>query len=113
MVAAKGFVCPKCKCWYGDPLYHGPVGHAPQELCFDCWASEWGEIALAIEREADWRSRDAALLLLCRGFTQQEAAAAIGAGRSTLYGWLQDLRRHPEQTPHWLAQHVPSSQQVA
>ena len=35
------FICPICKRSYGDPLYHGPTGHAPLQMCFDCWAGEW------------------------------------------------------------------------
>ena len=30
------FECPICAREYGDPLYHGPAGHAPHGLCLDC-----------------------------------------------------------------------------
>ena len=96
------FKCPNCKSEYGDPMYHGPMGHAPQELCFDCWASEWGSMVEVICRGGNWRSVDAALFLLCQGFTPREAANLIGIRRKTVYRWIRTLRQRPELTPRWL-----------
>lgn len=101
---ANHFRCPNCGREYGDPLYHGPAGHAPQQLCFDCWASEWGTITAAIARGRDWRPLDAALFLLCQGFSRQEAANLIGVCRKTLYCWIRGLRRRPELAPDWLVE---------
>jgi len=102
------FRCPNCKREYGDPLYHGPLGHAPQELCFDCWAEEWATMAAVISRGGRWRAMDAALFLLCQGFTHQEAANLIGVCRKTLYNWIRTLRRRPTLTPQWLIERARS-----
>ena len=102
------FRCPNCKQEYGDPLYHGPVGHAPQEMCFDCWASEWGAMAQVIARGRAWQPMDAALFLLCQGFSHREAADAIGIHRNTIFGWLRELRRRPHLTPEWLLERIRS-----
>jgi len=99
---SNGFKCPHCKQRYGDPLYTGPAGHAPQGMCFDCWASEWGMMAQVIAQGGDWQPLDAALFLLCQGFTHQEAADVIGVGRKTVYNWIRMLRRRPGLTPDWL-----------
>ncbi|HUS92087.1 MAG TPA: helix-turn-helix domain-containing protein [Phycisphaerae bacterium] len=105
MVAARSsssFFCPHCKRVCRDPLYRGPLGHAPQEMCFDCWASEWGMMVEVIERGGNWQPLDAALFLLCQGFNHREAADLIGVHRNSLYGWIRHLRRRPELTPDWL-----------
>ena len=83
-------------------MYHGPAGHAPEGICFDCWASEWGEMERAIYRGANWQPLDAALFLLCQGFNHREAADMIGIHRRTLYNWMRVLRQHPELLPEWL-----------
>ena len=31
------WLCSGCKRTYGDPMYKGPIGHAPQTECLDCW----------------------------------------------------------------------------
>lgn len=107
------FRCPHCKSDYGDPLYHGPVGHAPQELCFDCWASEWGSMEVVIARGGSWQPLDAALFLLCQGFSHQEAANLIGVHRNTIFGWIRELRQHPGLTPRWLIDRARSRKAMA
>jgi len=97
-----GFVCPHCKRRYGDPLYHGPDGHAPQQMCFDCWASEWGMMDLVMRRGGNWEQLDAALFLLCQGFSHSEAAHVLGVGRKTVFNWVRRLRRRPDLAPEWL-----------
>lgn len=109
---ARAFVCPRCKRVYGDPLYHGPVGHAPQQMCFDCWASDWGEMELVISRGGAWEPLDAALFLLCQGFSHQEAADLIGVHRNTIFGWIRELRQRPESTPDWLLARARARQAV-
>ncbi len=101
-VSSGAFVCPICKSRYGDPLYHGPAGHAPQQMCFDCWASEWGAMIQVISRGGNWRQIDSALFLLCQGFSYQEAANLAGICRKTLNNWIRQTRQHPETAPEWL-----------
>ncbi len=96
------FRCPRCGQEFGDPMYHGPAGHAPQTLCFDCWASEWGQMQMVMARGGRWETFDAALFLLCQGFTHQEAADALGVCRDTVCNWIRMLRRRPDLTPDWL-----------
>ena len=100
--SSQAFRCPQCKREYGDPWYHGPIGHAPQRLCFDCWASEWAMMNQVMARGGNWQQLDAALFLLCQGFTHQEAGDLIGVTRRTLVGWIRELRRRPTLTPEWL-----------
>ena len=100
--AGGGFVCPVCKSRYGDPLYHGPAGHAPQQMCFDCWASEWASMIQVLSRGGNWRQIDSALFLLCQGFSYQEAANLAGICRKTLHNWIRQARQRPEMAPDWL-----------
>ncbi|MGB2820024.1 MAG: helix-turn-helix domain-containing protein [Phycisphaerae bacterium] len=102
------FTCPNCKRVYGDPMYHGPIGHAPQELCFDCWASEWDAMTLVMSRGGNWQQLDAALFLICQGFTHKEAADAIGVCRNTVWSWVRTLRQRPGLAPEWLIDRVRS-----
>ena len=86
------FICPICKRSYGDPLYHGPTGHAPLQMCFDCWAGEWACMVQMVTRGGDWRKIDSALFLLCQGFSCTEAASCCHRRaeiRATdLLGWM-------------------------
>lgn len=100
--AGGAFVCPVCKNRYGDPLYHGPAGHAPQQMCFDCWASEWGSMIQVLARGGNWRQIDSALFLLCQGFSYQEAANLAGICRKTLHNWIRQARQQPQMAPEWL-----------
>ena len=100
--AASGFVCANCKRTYGDPLYHGPPGHAPQNLCLDCWADEWALIELRMLNGGDWSVLDSALLLVCCGLSRQQAAEVLGLHRNTVHKWLVHLRRNPQDVPDWL-----------
>ncbi len=100
--AGGAFVCPVCKGRYGDPLYHGPAGHAPQQMCFDCWASEWASMIQVLSRGGNWRQIDSALFLLCQGFSYQEAANLAGICRKTLHNWIRQARQRPEMAPDWL-----------
>lgn len=96
------FICPICKRSYGDPLYHGPAGHAPMQMCFDCWAGEWACMVQMVSRGGDWRKIDSALFLMCQGFSCTEAANLAGICRKTLHNWIRRARQHPEMAPDWL-----------
>ena len=94
-------VCPSCVGPINDPLYHGPIGHAPQNLCYECWLAEWERIAAAMADHEDWGQLDSALFLLCQGFSREEAADLIGVTRKTIYLWIRSLRRCPADMPEW------------
>ena len=106
-MATEKFTCPACGHDYGDPLYHGPAGHAPPESCLDCWAQTWGEMSAAMARgragrgKADWRRPDLALFYLCHGLTRRQVAEKAGVHRNTIYNWLKKMRQHPEAIPAW------------
>ncbi len=97
------FTCPDCGRAYGDPLYHGPDGHAPPQMCFDCWAAHWDrtEVLLRAER-GNWRRMDVALFLICQGHSRTEVAGRIGVARNTLARWIAGLRKKPHKIPDWL-----------
>ena len=99
---AEAFRCRNCNRPYGDPQYHGPAGHAPLNLCLDCWADEWAVIELRMLNGGDWSVLDSALWLVCCGLTRQQAAGVLGIHRNTVRNWLLRLRRRPEEIPDWL-----------
>ena len=99
---AGAMVCANCGRSYGDRLYHGPLGHAPQNLCLDCWANEWGRMEARMLNGGQWTSLDSALWLVCCGLTRQQAASVLGLHRNTLHNWFLQLRKHPERIPRWL-----------
>jgi hypothetical protein len=110
--SAGGFVCPICKSRYGDPLYHGPAGHAPQQMCFDCWAGEWASMIQVLARGGDWRQIDSALFLLCQGFSHQEAGRLVGMRRNALQNWIRQARQKPCMIPDWLIQRARARERV-
>ena len=65
-----GFDCAACGRTYGDPLYHGPAGHAPPTVCLDCWFAHWDAVELRMRNGGEWRRLDAALYLIARGLTR-------------------------------------------
>jgi len=99
-----GFSCPGSRCgdWIGDPHYVGPAGHAPQNLCLDCWAAHWDVIEARAINGGEWTHLDEALWLVCRGLSLGEAADVLGAHRNTLWRWIVEMRRRPETVPDWL-----------
>ena len=99
---AGAFVCPNCRQEYGDPLYHGPRGHAPQNVCLECWADEWSIMEARMYNGGDWSVLDAAFWLVCCGLTRQEAARLLGMRRNEVQRWLLRLRRNPHLIPDWL-----------
>jgi len=99
--ASTGYTCAVCGQPYGDPLYHGPIGHAPQTVCLDCWYEHWDLVECRMRNGGQWRHLDAALYLVARGFSQPEVARMLGLCRKSLYNLLQRLRADPEKIPEW------------
>ena len=104
------FICPGCQRLYCDPFYHGPIGHAPQNLCLDCWADEWARMEVRMLSGGDWTVLDSALWLVCCGLSRQKAAEVLGLHRNTIRNWLLQLRKHPETIPDWLLQRASCDQ---
>jgi len=101
------FRCPDCFRVYGDPLYHGPAGHAPPRVCFDCWTSRWAWTEMLLREErGDWTRLDAALFFICQGVSREETARRLHISRRTLALWIARLRRNPSKTPEWLRERV-------
>jgi len=114
-MAAETWTCPVCDRRYGDPLYHGPAGHAPPESCLDCWAEVWGEMSASMARgwagkSGDWRKPDMVLFYLCHGASRKEAAHKAGVHRTTIYRWLQRMRQQPHLIPGWFVEWATSGE---
>lgn len=98
------FECPDCRRMYGDPLYHGPDGHAPPALCFDCWVDHWQRVEAIIDMErGHWGRVDVAMFLICQGFSREEAAGRLGVTARTVHNWIRRLRKYPHEIPQWLS----------
>ena len=99
-----GFRCanPECGQWIGDPRYVGPAGHAPQNLCLECWLAHWDVVARRAAAGGEWTELDQALWLVCRGLSFSAAADVIGRHRNTLRRWILRMRRNPGLIPDWL-----------
>ena len=104
MSSEVGFRCmgPGCDDWIGDPQYVGPVGHAPQNLCFECWMAHWDKIEARAANGGDWTHIDEAMWLVCRGLTVAEAAGVLASHQMTLRRWIEKMRFRPELVPDWL-----------
>lgn len=100
-----GFRCMGTGCgrWIGDRRYVGPVGHAPQNLCFECWMVYWGRVEARAVNGGRWTDLDEALWLVCCGASLSDAAEVIAAHRTTLWRWIEKMRFDPELRPDWLA----------
>jgi len=97
------FTCPECKTLIGDPHYHGPLGHAPQNVCFTCWVNHWATVEAMIWCErGNWQLRDVALVLLALGFTHAEAADILHIHPASIGRYIRRLRKKPEEIPDWL-----------
>ncbi|MDP6635995.1 MAG: hypothetical protein QGG42_13940 [Phycisphaerae bacterium] len=99
-----GFRCmgPECGQWIGDLRYAGPIGHAPQNLCFECWMAHWEEIEVRAVNGGRWTYLDEAMWLVCRGLTLAQAADIVASNRMALRRWIGKMRRRPELVPDWL-----------
>jgi hypothetical protein len=103
-ISEPGFRCaaPDCGQYVGDRQYVGPIGHAPQNLCFECWLAHWDKIEARAVNGGRWTHLDEALWLVCRGLSLTQAADIV-AGPSRMLGrWIAEMRRRPELTPDWL-----------
>ena len=99
-----GFRCvgPDCGQWVGDRHYVGPIGHAPQNLCFECWADHWDRVEARAVNGGCWTHLDEALWLVCQGMSMPEATAIMAISRRALRRWVREMRLRPELTPDWL-----------
>ena len=99
-----GFRCkgPGCDEWIGDPRYVGPAGHAPQNLCFECWMAHWDRIEACAANGGQWTCLDEAIWMVCRGLSLAEAAEAVASHYTTLRRWIEKMRLRPELLPDWL-----------
>ena len=107
------FRCPKCERSYGDPLYHGPIGHAPQNLCLDCWADDWSEIEARMVNGGEWSVLDSLLWLICYGLSRRQVGFVMKIHRNTLHNWLIHLRRNPHEIPEWLVRNAAETRLYA
>lgn len=88
--------CSCCGRYYGDPLY------ATGEVCLDCRLAEWIRERRIAWQEGDWSLLDAALMLLCEGFTERDAASMLGVARQTVRNWMSAMRSGLTKVPLWL-----------
>ena len=82
-------------------FYRGPIGHAPANVCFDCWCEHWAVVEVERLVGSDWTWRDLVLLLVAHGDTKQHAARVVGVHRNTAGRWFRALRENPELIPDW------------
>ena len=88
------FVCSNCHQEQGDPLYTGPAGHAPLEICLPCWLEAW-ELA-----PDDGRTREVeALFYVAQGYSLSEASKLAGIHRNTFLQWRNKWRQDPTRLP--------------
>ena len=99
-----GFECkgPGCEQWIGDRRYVGPAGHAPQNLCFECWMVHWERIEACAANGGEWTCLDEAMWLFCRGYTLAQAAKAVATHHVTLRRWILKMCLKRELIPDWL-----------
>lgn len=82
------FVCRECGHTIGDPLYTGPEGHCPDDVCCECH-----EVARLLRRVNRLRAGLAsAVQHIADGYTQAEAATRSGMSTSSLEKKLHNLR---------------------
>ena len=82
------FVCVRCGEAIGDPMYRGPAGHAPADVCFTCWVN-------AFEQPPwHWPREVMALWLLSNGYNRSEAARLAGMHRGNLWRLVRRLRKN-------------------
>ena len=99
-----GFRCqgPGCGEWIGDVRYVGPPGHAPGNLCFECWMAHWEKVEARAANGGVWTGLDEALWLACHGLNLADAASAIGSSRVVLKMRIDRMRRREELMPDWI-----------
>lgn len=88
-----------------DPAYHGPMGHAPQTVCLDCYINATQKsYEREIEAQLLHKSRQKhdrlilAILWLKEGYTQKEASRKSGISTSALEKYLHSIRKDKKKT---------------
>jgi DNA-binding CsgD family transcriptional regulator len=85
------FVCKVCGESIGDPVYRGPAGHAPPDVCFTCWVN-------AFEQPPwHWPREVLAVWLIANGYSRRAAAKLAGLARSTLWTLLGRLAKNSSE----------------
>ena len=83
-----------------DPLYVGPRGHAPPEICYCCWEAAWADACAAMgDLAGTWERPLYAMWLLAGGMTQQEVADTMSVSRSTIVRFRYRIIMHPNIIP--------------
>lgn len=82
-------------------VFHGPAGHCPLGICFDCWCKAWSQVETDIYLgHRGKRSRPekiaAALWLTAQGLTQDQVAGILHVGARSIRRWWVWLRKNPE-----------------
>ncbi len=103
---AKTFICAVCRQKIRDPLYRGPVGHAPRALCLECWLGQWQQMLDRMHAGRNWSRIDAALALMCAGFSLRQTAGILGQARKTLLRTLRRELHSYEELPHWFIERL-------
>ncbi len=98
----RAFCCGDCGRDYGDAMYTGPSGHAPENLCLDCWSWQWQQMLLQMRRGKNWTDIDTAIALLCRGYSYSQVGEIIGRSRRTLHNWITAIRQGRLAVPRWV-----------
>jgi len=85
-----------------DPFYRGPIGHAPQNVCAECWCEHWVHVEAQMLNGGDWTNLDGVFWLIVHGVTRQAAAEFIGVHRNTIGRWIRKVKDNPELLPEWM-----------
>lgn len=90
------FSCLSC----GDVVpfyYRGPVGHAPEKICLDCWLA-----FKILGKQSNIDKKDIAFAALADGNNKKTAASKAGVNPKTLTRWLKNLKNSPDELKNTL-----------
>jgi hypothetical protein len=104
--------CAACGEGYGDPLYHGPAGHAPAQLCLDCWLGSWDRQVRRMHCGGPLDRHEEALALLCEGYTYRQAGDRLEVTASTVRRWVRWIGRTRRELPEWFRRRLEQRRQV-
>ena len=91
-----------------DPLYVGPAGHCPPNLCAECWEAHWQEVLALIDSERDWREEDKMLWLrFNQGLGVSDTAKVLKVHRGTIWRRMRKLKKSG-RIPILAQQNTPS-----
>lgn len=93
---------PACGQPVYDPLYRGPLGHSPVDMCYECWLEHWELHEAKRLNGGNWTDLDQILWLICRGVNQSDAASIVGRNRNLVRIWIRKMRNNPQLIPEWL-----------